>query len=270
MTSERREGAPLKRERIREHLLDLIDSLDVGATIPSERQLCETLGVSRPTVRSAVDGLVRDGFLVRRHGAGMFVAEPKIVQELGPDNSARLAPGTVGGAWSTRTLEFTRTSAGARIGRRLRVSPADPVLHITRLRLVDAAPVAVDALCVPARLVPGLQPGDLQQHSFYELLADRYGIEVDTAEQSIEPTVTDEEESALLLVPVHSPALLFERVTEDAEGTVVEFTRSVYRGDRYRILTRLRLADRGLCRSDTSGGALSGEWSATDRYLAQD
>src|SRR5262249_21472340 len=148
------------------------------------------------------------------------------------------------GVWTSRTVDFTRINAGARIGRRLRLSPGAPVLRITRLRLVDGSPMSVDTVCVPEVLVPRLTAEDLEKHSFYQLLASRYGIEVDEAVQSIEPTVTDETESALLDVPLHFPALLFERTTTDAAGTVVEFTHAVYRGDRYRILTKLKLSDR--------------------------
>ncbi|GGO91705.1 GntR family transcriptional regulator [Wenjunlia tyrosinilytica] len=278
MTSGRREESSSKRERIREHLRDLVESLEVGSAIPSERQLCEELGVSRPTVRSAVDDLVRDGLLVRQHGRGMFVAAPKIAQELTPSASAGFAPKRVGGRWNSRTVDFTRISAGARVGRRLRLSPADPVLRITRLRIVDDVPIAIDTVFVPESLVPGLRAQDLQGSSFYQLLSTRYTIEVDEAVQSIEPTVTDEDESALLGVPVHFPALLFERTTADSTGRIVEFTHSVYRGDRYRILTRLKLSGH---QAPGTSLTVSGAWDdsahvpgadtiTTDPYFLQD
>lgn len=245
-----------KRERVRDHLLDLVETLEFGQAIPSERRLCAELGVSRPTLRGAVDDLVRDGLLVRRHGQGMFVAQPKIAQELAQASANRHAVAGVDGTWSSRTVDFRTISAGARVGRRLRLSPAVPVLRITRLRMVDALPMSVDTLYVPEGLVPGLNSADLEQHSFYDLLENRYGIGVSEAVQTIEPTVTDEDEAALLDVPVHFPALLFERVTEDETGRVVEFAHSVYRGDRYRIVSRLSLS------TDRRGGrVLSGEWS---------
>ena len=65
-----------KQSETRNSVLDLIEQLDVGAAIPSERQLCTDLGVSRLTVRAALDDLVRDGMLIRRHGSGTFVSEP--------------------------------------------------------------------------------------------------------------------------------------------------------------------------------------------------
>src|SRR6478735_8860003 len=79
-TSEPRTGT--KQSETRNRILDLIEQLGVGDAIPSERQLCTDLGVSRLTVRAALDDLVRDGMLIRRHGSGTFVSEPKIAQEL--------------------------------------------------------------------------------------------------------------------------------------------------------------------------------------------
>ena len=88
-------------------------------------------------------------------------------------------------------------------------------------------------------LVPELAREDLENRSFYQLLEERYEIIIASGVQYIEPTVTDEEESALLGVPVHSPAFLFERTTRDEAGRVIELVRSIYRGDRYRLITEL-------------------------------
>ncbi|GAA1251433.1 GntR family transcriptional regulator [Kitasatospora nipponensis] len=245
-----------KRERVREHLLDLIETLDIGEGIPSERRLCADLEVSRPTLRAVVDDLVRAGKLVRRQGQGVFVAQPKIAQDLTQTSRTRHTVAGVSGTWTSRTVDFTRISAGARVGRRLRLAPSAPVLRITRLRLVDGEPMSVDTLYLPEELVPGITAQDLEEHSFYDLLETRYGIGVTEAVQTIEPTVTDEDEAGLLGVPAHFPALLFERVTEDGLGRVIEFAHSVYRGDRYRIVSRLSLAQgRG------RGRVLAGEWS---------
>lgn len=132
-------GAVLKRERVRDYLLELIESLRPGDAIASERSLCATLDVSRPTLRAAVDELVAAGLLVREHGRGMFVAPEKITQELVSDQRAMALP-RASGAWSSRLLEFTTVAAGARVGRKLRLSPAAPVVFAARLRLVDGEP----------------------------------------------------------------------------------------------------------------------------------
>ncbi|ACU75355.1 transcriptional regulator, GntR family [Catenulispora acidiphila DSM 44928] len=249
-------GGFSKRERIREHLLDLVETLGPGGAIPSERRLCDQLGVSRPTVRAAVDDLVRDGLLIRRHGQGMFVAQPKIAQNLVGAGSARHAVAGVDGVWSSRTVGFQETGAGARVGKFLRLAPSARVLRISRLRFVDAEPMSLDTLHIPAELVPGLTAGDLERHSFYDLLESRYGIGVATATQTIEPTALNADEAALLGVPEYDPALLFERVTEDEQGRVVEFAHAVYRRDRYRIVSQLTLS-----KDRRRGRVLSGAWS---------
>ncbi|NJP45428.1 GntR family transcriptional regulator [Actinacidiphila epipremni] len=232
----------VKRERVRDYLMELVESCAPGDPIPSERTLCEQLGVSRPTLRSAVDELVTTGLLVREHGRGMFVARAKITQELAPARDAYRLP-QASGTWASRVLEFTTVQAGARVGRRLHISPAAEITYIARLRLVDDEPMAIEYLHVPAAIVPGLSPQDMESGDFYDFLRERHGVRVHEAVQSIEPTVTNEEEARLIGVPVLSPALLFERLTKDDTGRPVEYVHSVYRGDRYRIVSRLALGD---------------------------
>jgi GntR family transcriptional regulator len=227
-----------KQSETRERVLDLIERLGVGDSIPSERQLSTELGVSRLTVRAALDDLVREGFLERRHGAGTFVSEPKIAQELTMTSFTEDMQRR-GMVPSSKTLELKTVPAGARLGRLLHVSPSEQVVVVTRLRYADRETMAIETLHVAESLVPGLTAKDLEQHSFYELLEERFKIVVVGGSQAIEPTVTNEEESAALGVPLHSPAFLFERTTRAADGRIVEYVRSIYRGDRYRLVSDL-------------------------------
>jgi GntR family transcriptional regulator len=227
-----------KQAEARERVLDLIDRLGVGDAIPSERQLSADLGVSRLTVRAALDELVREGYLVRRRGSGTFVSEPKIAQELTMTSFTEdmRRRGIIA---SAKTLDLSVVPAGARLGRLLNVSPSEPILVASRLRLADAETMAIETLHVREAVVPGLSAGDLEQTSFYTLLRERYGVVLGSALQTIEPTVTNEEESEALGVPLHSPAFLFERTTRSEHGEIIEFVRSIYRGDRYRLVTEL-------------------------------
>jgi GntR family transcriptional regulator len=228
-----------KQSQTRDQVFDLIEQLGVGRAIPSERQLSQDLGVSRLTVRAAIDELAREGYLIRRRGSGTFVREPKIAQELTMTSFSEemrrrgMRPGS-------KTLSLDVKHAGAYLGRCLHVSPSERIVVAKRLRLADDESMAIETLHVPERLVPGLSREDFDRTSFYDLLGSRYGIEIVGGMQTIEPTVTNEEESEILGVPLHSPAFQFERTTRAESGTIIEFVRSIYRGDRYRLVTELR------------------------------
>jgi len=230
-----------KQELARDALLEIVDDLGVGSAIPPERRLAADLGISRPTLRAAIEELVREGLLVRRHGSGTYVAEPKIALPLtmtsfSEDMRQRgMRPGS-------RVLSFEEEAAGAKLGARLKISPVDRTWAIRRLRLADDETMAIEFLHVPRHMAPTLTLRDLEGDSFHDLLTSRYGITVAAGTQTIEPTVTNDEEAAVLGVPVHAPAFLFERTSTSDKGEVVEFARSIYRGDRYRLVTELRPA----------------------------
>src|SRR5881397_1212001 len=150
-----------KQSEAREAVLDLIEQLGVGEAIPSERQLGVDLGMSRLTVRAALDELVREGYLTRRRGSGTFVSEPKIAQELTMTSFTEdmrrrgMVPGS-------RTIELRTSPAGAWLGRILHVSPSEQLVVVKRVRLADHETMAIETLHVRASLVPGLSADDLE------------------------------------------------------------------------------------------------------------
>ncbi|MFC9252956.1 GntR family transcriptional regulator [Amycolatopsis thailandensis] len=230
----------MRRTEVKERLRQLIERRLPGEVLPSERALSTEIGVSRPTLRAAIDELERDGLVVREHGRGTFTAPRKISQDLVPATGREQYAPPADGDWSSRVIDFATTPAGARLGKRLEVSPGRQLVAVTRIRVVEEAPMAIERILVPRDLVPDITAAGFESGSFYELLRTRYEVVPATAVQVIEPTVTDTDESTLLGVPLHSPALLFERTTRDADGRVIEYTRSIYRGDRYRITSHLK------------------------------
>ncbi len=221
-----------KREQLRESVMALInDDPRRGKALPSEREIAAAHGVSRMTARLVIEELADRGLVYRVPGQGTFVAGDPVTKSLGLTSFTEdmLARGMK--PWS-RILEAGVVPAGAAAGRDLRVSPADEVVRIRRVRLADDAPMCLESVDLPSHLVPGLLSHDLGG-SLYDLLASQYNIEVARADQRMRATVTDTEESKLLGVPVVSPALLVERVSSDREGRPVERARSLYRADRY-------------------------------------
>jgi GntR family transcriptional regulator len=187
----------------------------------------------------------------------MFVAPEKITQELVSDSRGMVVP-QASGTWSSRLLEFTTIAAGARVGRKLHLSPAADILYVARLRLVDSAPMAIEHLHIRADLAPALTARELESGDLYEHLRVRHEVQVSDALQTIEPTVVSQAEAKLLGVPHLSPALLFERLTNDADGRPVEYVHSVYRGDRYRIVSRLTLGPSAAPGGTPAAGSIPG------------
>lgn len=212
--------------------------MEPGQPLPAERELAAEFGVARMTLRKALDQLVADSLLFRRQGSGTFVARPKVAQRLtamsfSADMRARgLRPGA-------RTLSAAMRPAEMAVAACLQIQPTAPILRIRRLRLADGTPMALEELHIPGDVVPGLTGEDLVDHSFHALLVQRYGLTLAGGTQTIEPTLTSAEDAALLEVTPGAPAFLFERTTKVSTGRVVEFVRSVYRGDRYRIVVDL-------------------------------
>lgn len=212
--------------------------MDPHSVLPSERELVERYGVSRMTVRQAIAGLVKSGRLYRVQGAGTYVAEHTISKTLEltsftEDMQAR------GLRAASLVLIAEQVAAGARIGQQLQVSPVEKVYRIRRIRLADGQPMCLETVHIPARLAPGMLDHPLDG-SLYDTLAQRYGIKLAEAEQTIRPSVVDEAEAALLNVPPLSPALLVSRLGRDVRGQLIEQAVSLYRGDRYDIRFTVR------------------------------
>lgn len=211
-----------------------------GDQLPPERQLAIELGISRMTLRRAIDDLVASGAVRRRHGSGVFAMGPKLDQSLiassfTQDMVARgLRPGS-------RVLAFDIAEAGPHLRRKLHLEEPSEVISIVRLRLADDEPLALEELNIPRDVMPDLEPIDLEDASFYQLLRDRHSITLTHSVQTIEPTLLDAREATDLGVATGSPALLFERISRSSEGRPVEYVRSVYRGDRYKIRTELTI-----------------------------
>ncbi|MDG4833269.1 GntR family transcriptional regulator [Solwaraspora sp. WMMD1047] len=221
-----------KHEQLRSHLQNLIErQLAPHERLPTERDLAQEFGVSRMTVRQALERLENERLVYRVRGAGTFVARPAITKSIEltsfSDDMRRrgLQPGS-----HLRTAESV--PAGASVGFALGLSPSHEVVHLERVRTADGVPMCVEHTYLSAAVVPGLldQPFD---GSLYDLLRDLYHIRLVRAEQSIRATVLEEETAGLLQVPPFSPALLVERTTYDQRDRPVERATSTYRGDRY-------------------------------------
>lgn len=221
-----------KHARVRQHILSLIKAgLGPGDAIPSERELCEHFGVSRMTVRQAVDTLVADGLLRRKQGKGTFVAPPKLDLQLRLTSFSEemrrrgMEPGAV-------VLIAETIPADAEVARALEVDQGAPVHHMRRLLTADSTPMAIEENWVPASVLPDLLAGALSFSVYGELT--RAGLDPQWGEDVIEGRAVSAEEATLLSVPERAPALAIVRRTFHRD-LAVEYSHCLYRADRYTL-----------------------------------
>lgn len=223
---------------LKRHLLDLLRSLPAGSPIPTERSLAAEFDVSRTTVRQALAELTVEGRLLRVQGKGTFAAEPKVAQRL-QLSSYTEDMRAQGRQPSSRLLEASELPAEAELARLLSVRIGAKVLRLRRLRLADEEPMAIETTHLALGRFRGLRRSVSEGGSLYEVLRDRFGVEMGHAEETIETALASPEEAELLGADVGMPMLLLSRHSFDTAGKPVEWVRSVYRGDRYKFVATL-------------------------------
>ncbi|HVK24094.1 MAG TPA: GntR family transcriptional regulator [Actinokineospora sp.] len=223
---------------LKRHLLDLLGSLPPGSPIPTERSLATDFDVSRTTVRQALAELTVEGRLLRVQGKGTFAAEPKVAQRL-QLSSYTEDMRAQGREPSSKLLEVAEIPAEVELARLLGVRPGAKVLRLHRLRLADGEPMALESTHLPLGRFRGLRRFVVDGGSLYQVLRDRFGVEMGHAEETIETALAAPHEADLLGADVGMPMLLLSRHSFDADEKPVEWVRSLYRGDRYKFVTTL-------------------------------
>jgi GntR family transcriptional regulator len=231
-------GRPLHAQ-IAESLLARIESgeLVAGDRLPSERDLSESLGVNRLTVRRALRILEADGLITRRPGLGTHVAAPKIERQ-----AARLVSFTRGMQQrgflpGTRLISVDHVPAHAALAAVLQIGTGSPVCVVRRLRTLNREPVLLEQYTLPEERFVRLEDHDLEGRSIYAVLQEDFGVTIRRARQSLEPVNAGEYESEMLGVAPGAPLMLEQRLSFDDRERPVEHGRDLYRGDRFRFVT---------------------------------
>lgn len=218
---------------VKQELLAMIAAGTPGTALPTERELADRLATSRTTVRQALAELVTEGRLDRTQGSGTYIAEPLLVEvqqltsftdDLGPERVAN------------RVLDVRWAPASAAAAEAL---GQDEVWWVERVRLVDGVPLAVETAQLAGDL-PGLAEQLALRGSMYETLREAYGRGVDEVRDAVQSRLADPREAELLAVETGHPLLVVRRHSHTADGRPVEWTHSVYRGDRFTFVAAAR------------------------------
>lgn len=232
-------------QQIIDHIMRRIQSgeLKEGDMLPTELELCELFGVSRPTVRTALLKLANEGYVSRVKGRGTFITKPKLVQEstsfIESYNHEMTEKGL---SPKTEVLEFRTTRANEIIAKKLKLNKGERVIKLKRLRYVEPDfeeyPVVLTTVYVPYAIAPELLHYDLETTSLYDAL-DRQNVVIERVERELEIKMLYGKTARLLNAKEDSPAHFISSIGYTGDGTPVEYAESFYPADRNKFLIRI-------------------------------
>lgn len=205
-------------------------TLPQGSLLDNEILLAEQLGISRPTMRRAMEQLVDQGLIIRRRGIGTRVVQPKVRRPL-ELTSLHDDLSQTGQSPTTVVLGFETLGADAEVAARLRLEPGAPVVMVERLRSALDQPIARMTNWLPADVVT-FEEEALATTGLYDLLR-RTGVHLHSATQTVGARTATATEARELGEPRGAALLTMERETLDDHGTVVEFASHLYAASRY-------------------------------------
>lgn len=217
---------------------DIISGLlTAGERLPTEQQLCQLFGVSRMTVRRALQDLISDGIVERRRGHGPVVAPPRLVRPLSHISGLSDTMAAQGIHVTSKILSLETLPARAPEAEQLHIPVGEPVLFLRRLRLVEGSPIALQHTYLH-RMVGPIEQFELEGRSLYHLLRDR-GFHLGSATQKFTARMPTKAQCQLLEVPAHIPLLCTERYALLQNGDPLEVSRSWYNSSRYSVIVDL-------------------------------
>ena len=203
--------------------------------IPSENELSRLYELSRMTVRGVITRLVNEGLLYRVPGKGTFVAEPKIMTGPLSQKGIREQLEAQGYETGTTMLDKRVERADQSISEGLSLPPGSPVYRLERLRYANGEPLALERSYIPEELCEDFFQQNLEKEPLCNILEKRYSIVATHGVETLESCQASAEEARLLKVPRGSALLLLHYTLFSQTGAPFEFTKVVFRGDRFKL-----------------------------------
>lgn len=200
-----------------------------GCKIPVESEFCDMYGVSRITIRKALEELQNEGYLIKIQGKGTFVCEEHVEQRLSKFYSFSEELARKGMEEYASVLELTIVKADDKLAQRLEILPGSPVFRIYRLRNTNRGPYAIEKSYIPQNLIPSLSAEEINEKGLYKTLAAN-GVSVNYAQETFKAINVNSEQSILLKVRVDAAAISLHRTAYNGRN-VVEYCESIVRGD---------------------------------------
>lgn len=221
--------------QIKQGILQAIQegALKVEDMIPTEEELCEICGISRPTIRQALGELVTEGYLYRLKGKGTFVSKTKIdakfLNKLQGFNQEMFEKGLKP---STKVINFFRVPGREDINAKMKLEATEPLFYLERIRYADDEPLVYVETYFPYRQFQMLTNVDFVQSSLYQSMRDLAQVEVTRVQRVLEAVNAEKRDEDLLGIPKGKAMIRVQTVGFTKEGRAVEYSVARYRGDR--------------------------------------
>lgn len=214
------------------------EEFDTNHPIPSEKELMEMYGVSRITIRKAIDELVLEGYLYKIQGKGTYVKT-----EEGGSNLFSIVSNTedilrLGLEPTKKTIISERMQVSVKRAKLLEIDPTESIYMLGRIMFANKEPVNYTISYIPEKLFPNLLNHNFDQESLYQILQSEYGVRITKARRTVEAILAKDEIAEYLEIAENSPIILFRCVTYgilQGREIPIENFKCYYRTDRYKF-----------------------------------
>lgn len=201
-----------------------------GTALPSDNVIANLLGLSRLTVNAALEGLVKEGLILRIQGKGSYVVGKRITRDLERLQGFNQTMDGKNVNSSVKILKKSRRKAGLFFGEVFEIDPEEYIYYIERLCYIEDQISSIEEIYVPDEIMPKLEGIDLSVFSLYEVY-EFYGIELSEAEQTLEVVELDKREAKLLKIENDKTGLLIECKTYNENHRLIEYSKNFTRRD---------------------------------------
>lgn len=229
-----------KKQPLYDQLVDLLKEkieteLEANDMLPSERELSEHYGLSRTTVRLALQELEKMGYIYRQHGKGTFVSDlSKNMTNLSGTYSFTEQMRSLGKSPETKILSFGKIEATKYLASQLNLTLGEPIFELVRLRLADDQPMMLERSFLPMKKFMDLSRSLLESKPLYDLFEEDYQEKIRVADEEFFASIATKRDAEYLKIGEGTPVLHLVRKTYNIENEIIEFTLSVARADQFR------------------------------------
>lgn len=232
MTTEAKDGSALNL-KVKDAILQLINDGEYkpDSQLPTEAEFCEKYGVSRTTVRTALQQLSVEGYVYRKRGSGTYVSVNKVKQILTTTVEHFSKQITMQGKKPLiKVLQLDVIPADEYLSEQLKIPEGEPVNMLERVRFVNEEPLQYEIAYLPWYKTPALNR-EACEKSLYNFLETQYGLKISKTIESLELFIADKNSAEKLHISLGEPCFALDTIAYLNDGTIIEYSKTIYRGD---------------------------------------